>query len=62
MFNAEFMAKIAADYQCQQFVVSLDGQVYALKPEGQHLIPGLVLDTDTADGTVALAAIEKAAG
>lgn len=60
-FNKEFVAHVMDLYGCNQLVVSRDGVVYALRPEGQFLVPGLVFDTDTADGTVATAAITTAA-
>lgn len=62
MFNKEFIAGIMDMYQCNQFAVDRDGNVFALKPEGQFPIPGLIFDTDTADGSVMRAAIESVKG
>ena len=60
MFNKEYVRGVMDTYQCNQLVVAADGLVYALRPEGQMLIPGLVFDTDTADGTFTKAVIDAA--
>lgn len=61
MFNKEYVAKVMDMYQCNQLLVARDGQVYAPNPSGAHtLVPGLVFDTDTADGSLVAATIVKA--
>lgn len=49
MFNKEFIAAILDLYGAQQLVIDREGKSYAFKPEGQWLIPGLQLDTDSAE-------------
>ena len=61
MFNKEFVSSIMDTYQCNQVVVNKDGQVFALRPEGQLLIPGFMFDTDSVDGTVTKAVVAEAA-
>ena len=60
MFNKEYVAHVLDLYGAQQLVVDREGQVFALRPEGQLLIPGFGFDTDTVDGTVAAAVLAKA--
>lgn len=60
MFNKEYVGHVLNLYGAQQLVVDREGQVYALRPEGQLLVPGFVFDTDTVDGTVAAAVLAKA--
>jgi hypothetical protein len=62
MFNKEYISKVCDLYNCNQMVVDREGNVYALRAEGQLLIPGLVFDTTTVDGTLAQEAIDKAKG
>lgn len=61
MFNKEFVSSVMDTYQCNQVVVNKDGQVFALRPEGQLLIPGFMFDTDSVDGTVTKAVVAEAA-
>ena len=60
MFNKEYVASVMDIYQCNQLVVCREGFVYALRPEGQMKIPGLMFDTHTADGELCSDAILKA--
>jgi len=64
MFNREFIAKVMDEYQCDILSVDRNGTVYAqIQSDDTGVfvsvpIPGLVFDTDTADGTAAARAAD----
>ena len=61
MFNQEYVGKIMDLYGVNQLLVTRDGKVYAPNPAGAHNeVIGLMFDTDTADGSLVAAAIDKA--
>jgi len=63
MFNTEAFGHVCDLYRVDYLIIDRAGKVYAPAPVGPHnLIEGLTFDTDTMDGSVTTAAIEKAKG
>lgn len=59
-FNKDHIAKVMDLYNCNRLFVDREGRVFAEQPHMPVLIPGMMFDTDTMDGTEALLAIENA--
>ena len=62
MFNKEFVRGVMDLYGCNQLAVDDQGRTFAIKAEGQFLIPDFVLDTYTVDGSVMRDAVDIAKG